>query len=228
MGFSLQFAPIASMIASEEDEQQLFDLLRRHNITFVDRFDPANFQDDEFFEINEFETEESLEDDSYVEHPEVGWSWWSKTQEYVSSLLGEDRSRTVANIHAWYGVAVPGDLEPTLVGPPVRRTPAARPRQGLLSRLGFGGRKVTLAAQIDSMVNAYAGDYENLHVVSGPRLLEELAAAIRTAGLEDANPLELYDEAAEEDALIAPCYLVMAHKFLKAGVDRNLLVWWRK
>src|SRR5688500_15083083 len=136
MGFALQISSISEMVSSEEDERLLLEFLKRNNIQFRDRFDPAAF-DDPFFEVETFEDdEEEAEEAAYVAHPELGWSWWSKVQEHMVELLGAERVTHALAIHAWYGVAIPDDVQPTLLGrPEERKLPARKP--SLLERLGL-------------------------------------------------------------------------------------------
>lgn len=223
MGFSLQIAPISNMVESEQDEQMLRELLARNRIKYSESFNLKNFSDPIF--VCE-ESDDPNKNETYIYHLEVGWPWWIHTQILILETLGEEAVKHATEVHAWYGVAVPGKIEPTLIGEPVRREPI---KEDSPDGTNASNPRELITRSIEKMVHAYGGDFKNLYVVSGTELLEEVEKTIRKANLGRLNVLELYESIEDEDnEHIATCNLLIVHKFLSVAMKNNHLVWWRK
>lgn len=227
MAFVLSMGRIKDMVSSEQDEAGLRDLLAKNNIPFNENFDPQHFSSVIFEEIAD--SEETYEVETYT-HWELHWSSWIEVQLHLLEILGEPNVRTAVDIHAWYGVAVPGDLENTMVGEPVRyQWPAPKP--SFLEKIGLKkpGMQSRIQSQVDKMRESYGGPYENLMVVSGTRLLAELDAAIEKKGYDPAN-LEALSEAYLEDdgSGAAEFCLLTFREFLHTAMTHQHLAWFIK
>lgn len=212
VGFSLSFSAVAPLLAAE-DQPNFFAYLRDSQVQFDDRIATSHFGED-FYDWSEDELF-----GVHVTHPEAGWSWWSKLQDYLARNLGAEACPTVRAIHAWYGVALPADIDPFVLGTPMVRTPREFPQ----------AENPSIEQRLDQMLMDLGGRFTNLYVVSGPRLLKELQAGLEHSGLVGVDALQLYHAVDDDDEeSVARCYLAMTHKFLKKGLEHGYLVWWVK
>ena len=221
MGFTLTMMPLESYLA--EDREGLRNLLIDYGIQWNDAVNPSDFEDKAPFEPDE------EDGDVYVTHWEVGWSWWSKVQRKLMDTLGVEAVPTVLHIHAWNGVAVPGDIENTMVGSPRRLEP--RPPEGNFLKKLFGGEsdEDRVRKVMDQMLLAYGGPYVNLMIVSLPRLVAELKAGIDALGYDEEEMWAIYDtDPDDDDEMVAKCYMLMSHAFLNGALERKHLAWFIK
>jgi hypothetical protein len=221
MGFTLTMMPLASFLA--DDRESLRSLLIDRGVSWNDEIKLSDFEGKAPFETDEEDGE------PYITHWEVGWSWWSKVQRKLMDTLGAEAVPTSLHIHAWNGVAIPGDIEDTMLGSPRRLEPRA-PKGGLLKKI-FGGESDEDRVQkvVDQMVLAYGGPYANLMVVSLPRLVAELKSGIDTLGYDESEMWAIYDtDPDDDDEEVAKCYMLMAHAFLRGALEQKHLAWFIK
>lgn len=220
------FAPALYSFEGNIDEEvgeALKQFLRERSISFVEAIQPENF-------ASEFYEQGDLDDGSVlVAAPEMAWSSWSEVQKLLVSTLGKENVPTALHIHAWNGVAVPADIENSYLSDPI---PREKPEEkvGFLQKLGFMKPKVDpVQAQMDAMVEAYGGPTDALTIVSCPRLVAEMEAAIEKLGIADRDFLKIYNEA--EDLYtpeLASVLLQVYHKIHKEALAHEHLVWWIK
>src|SRR5690242_10390478 len=110
MGFSLRMSAVSPMAG--KDEEALRAYLSKNRVQFREQPDPSPFKNDPFFEIVESESGVT------IRHPEVGEDWWETTKTYLYHLLGDDHYLTAPGMHEDYGVAVPGDVDSTMLNVP--------------------------------------------------------------------------------------------------------------
>lgn len=221
MGFTLMMMPLAGYVG--EDREDLLELLEHEKVVWNDQIDLKVFDGIAPFEADEMDGEPC------VTHWEVGWSWWSKVQRKLMDTLGAEAVPCALHIHAWNGVAIPADIENTLIGSPRRLEPKSKKR-GLLKGL-FGGDSHEEQVQkvMDQMLLAYGGPYANLMVVSLPKLVAELKAGIDALGYNGADMWKIYDtDPDNDDSKIAECYMLMTHAFLRGALEHKHLAWFIK
>ena len=207
----------------EEDGEALRAVLNRSGITWNDTLVPSEFEGRTPFEVD------ADEDGVFVQHWEVGWSWWSQVQRKLAEILGTDAVPSALHIHAWNGVAVPGEIENTFIGTPRRLEPAPKKGGFLKNILGGESDEDRIQRLMDEMVLAYGGPYANLMVVSLPSLVSELRAGIDALGYDEAEMQAIYETDPDNDPEeIAKCYMLMAHIFLREALERRHLVWFIK
>ncbi len=218
MGFALTLNSLKGNI-DEDDAVELTALLRKRGIDFQD------FEDFESWVDDFYDGDGDDEGESYVSGPELAWGDWSHVQALLAEVLGESNVPTALHIHAWYGVAVPGDIENTYLREPNQRE-RPRPKLGLLQRLGlFKPKSAPAQAQDD----AEEEESFPLVIVSAPRLLAEMEAAIAKLGIADRDFMAIYRSS---DGFgtpeMASVSLQIFHKVLKDGYAHRHLVWWIK
>lgn len=228
MGFELSFNSLSSLNGIDEDDaSDLKELLQKRGISFVDLEDSEPWVGD--FYDGDAEEDEEGGFAVHVSGPELAWSDWSNVQQLLVETLGEKAVPTALHIHAWYGVAVPGDIENTYLRDPLPRQ-IAKPKLGFLQKLGFLKPKVDpVQAQVDSMVSSYGGGTDSLVIVSAPRLLAEMEAAIEKLGIANRDYMGIYQNSEDLDTPeMASVALQIFHKVLKDGYAHKYLVWWMK
>ncbi len=220
------FAPALYAFEGNIDEEvgkALKEFLRERSIAFEEAINPENFASD-FYEQGD------LDDGSvFVAAPEMAWSSWSEVQKLLVSTLGKENAPTALHIHAWNGVAVPAELENSYLAEPI---PREKPEEkvGFLQKLGIGKPKVDpVQAQMQAMIEAYGGPTDTLTIVSGPRLVAELEAAIEKLGVASRDFLKIYNEAEDPyNPELASVLLQIYHKIHKDALAHRHLVWWIK
>lgn len=239
MGFALNCGPMANFTAPA-DRPLLRAFLAEHRIYFTEDIAYTAFVNDRFFEAGEpgeADPDEIPEDDpevdpgaGYLATLETGWSWWSNTQDLAEQLLGPHQSPNIQNIHAWYGVAVPGEITPTTLGISEPILPPDPPQQGLLQKLGFGKpAEPDVETLVKTMTSIYSGGEGALHVVSAPGLVRELGRLLEALGAINLDPLALFEELEDDDpAETGKLMALLAYRFIKTTSERGYLVWFVK
>jgi len=225
MNFSLEFG-FADAYVAEDDLHLFHELLDKDKISYSEDFNFARYSEDPFYEVRESDLAHLEE--SYVRHVEVGWSWWVKVQILASDILGYEVTPHIANVHAWYSVAVPGELEPIQIG-----TPAPSFRSQMLNQVLQRFRLKMRPIGAPPVGSAILGDLHvrkgELHVVSAPRLLGELEMMIKECGLTGADALDFYRNVDDMDETsTAHAMILIAHRFIQEGIARKHLVWFCK
>jgi hypothetical protein len=219
-------APMRTMITNE-DAAGLRELLAKRGIEYVDDIDATPFESIGLLQIEDY-AEDDEEEATAVSHWEVGWSWWSSTQELMADCLGENAIPATLHLHALNGVAVPGDIENTMIGAPILRQSPEPTKRSFLQKL-FAPKDANsdMNQVVAAMVSRYGGPYENLLVASSTKLLEEMNAAVEQLGLNESEMESLYQKG-PEDSEVGKCYLLMSRAFLREAVKNKHLAWWIK
>lgn len=220
------FAPAIYKIEGNIDDDvagALKQFLAKRSISFEEDVTAEDFSE-EFYEIGEAD-----DGTAYAAAPEMAWSSWSEVQKLLVSTLGADKVPTARHIHAWNGVAVPGDIENSYLGEPIPRE-KPKPKLGFLQKLGLAKPVADpVQAQVDQMVQAYGGPTDTLTIVSGTRLVAEMEAAIDRLGIAGRDYVKIYNEA--EDPYtpeLASVLLQIYHRIHKDALAHRHLVWWIK
>lgn len=222
MGFAPAIYKIEGNI-DENDAAGLYQFLDKRGISFEDDV-KAELYSEDFYEIDEAE-----DGTAYAAAPEMAWSSWSEVQKLLVQVLGADKVPTALHIHAWNGVAVPGDVENSYLTDPIPRE-KPKPMLGFLQKLGIGKPVADpVQAQVDQMVQAYGGPTNTLTIVSGPRLVAEMEAAIDKLGIAGRDYVKIYNEAEDlSTPELASVLLQIYHRIHKDALAHRHLVWWIK
>lgn len=229
MAFSLQTGPIDYMVF-EQDAAPLKAWLETAGITYVEQFDPAPFSLEPLFTVEELDESEGGPGTS-ASHDDAGWSWWSLVQKLAADTIGEHRSSTVQYLHAFYGVAIPAEIENSLLGEPRRREmPDARPKSSWIKQLNpFAKKEVfTPEGYFAGEVYRLGSPFKNLVMVSAPQLLRELEETAQKLSLNVEELEDLWDEVDDEDEDAAKAFLLLCIKFIRATMEVRALCWFIK
>ena len=206
-----------------EDASELRRVLMENKIGFSDEVDLSKYEGRDPFETDD-------EEGPAVWHWEVGWSWWSSVQRLMSNTVGSDSVPHALHLHAWNGVAVPGEIEPQLIGETMAMSDkiAAELKERLEST--DDEHEANVERLMCDLILKNGGPYANVCVASAPALLREMEVVIDRLGLDRSQMRARYEADPDDDnhEEIARCYLLVAREFVKQGSQNGHLIWFIK